>query len=91
MEPKDHSKQVIREQRRLIEIHKWIESEKAGRDVSDIATLQWIQQFGMPFRNYAESLPYGCLNCGLCPYCETREECCQPFDKERLRRIHVES
>ena len=42
MEPKDHSKQVIREQRRLIEIHKWIESEKAGRDVSDIATLQWI-------------------------------------------------
>jgi|WetSurMetagenome_2_1015567.scaffolds.fasta_scaffold593962_1 hypothetical protein len=87
MVPRDHTKQIIREQIRLIEIHKWIESEKAGRDVSDTATLQWIDEFGYPFRIWAESLPYECLHCGLCPDHETREECCQPFNQERLSRI----
>jgi hypothetical protein len=87
MEPKDHVKQVNCEQKRQIEIYKWIESERAGRDVSDNATLEWIQRYARGFREWAETIPYGCTKCGLCSDCANREECCRPFDEERLQRI----
>jgi len=87
MKPRDHVKQVNCEQKRQIEIHKWIESERAGRDVSEEAIREWIQKYAISFREWAESVPCECKKCGLCPYCEDREECCKPFDEERLRRI----
>jgi hypothetical protein len=87
MEPKDHVKQVICEQKRLIEIHKWIESERAGKDVSNEAVLDWIAKYAISFREWAETIPYGCISCGLCSNCENREECCKPFNKERLKRL----
>jgi hypothetical protein len=87
MEKKDHVKQVNNEQKRQIEIYKWLESERAGRDVSEKATLEWIHKYAGTFRAWAETIPYECIKCGLCSNCANREECCQPFDKERLERI----
>lgn len=84
---KDHVKQVNLEQTRQIEKHKWIESEKAGKDRSDEAIMEWINKYAISFRKWAESIPYECRNCGLCPECERREECHRPFDEERLRRL----
>ena len=89
MEPKDHVKQVNCEQKRQIEIYKWIESERAGRDVSEKATLEWVQKYATTFREWAETIPYGCAHCGLCSACTNREECCRPFDGERLQRINL--
>ena len=33
-----------------MERYKWIESEKAGRDLGEEALLQWVKQFGRSFR-----------------------------------------
>jgi hypothetical protein len=84
----DHVKQVNLEQARQINIYKWIESERAGKDVSDTATVEWIKKYAVSFRKWAESIPYECLKCGLCKSCDGREECCRPFDEERLKRIN---
>lgn len=87
MEQRDHVKQVNREQKRQIEIYKWLESERAGRDLADKAVMEWIRKYAISFRRWAETIPYECVRCGLCPDCESREECCRPFDEERLRRV----
>lgn len=87
MEPKDHVKQVNCEQKRQIEIYKWLESERAGRDMSERAVMEWIRKYALTFRQWAETIPYGCEKCGLCEDCSDRVECCKPFDEERLRRI----
>jgi hypothetical protein len=36
----------------LIEIdrHKWIESEKAGKDLGAVAILDWVKRFAAQFR-----------------------------------------
>lgn len=84
---RDHVKQVNREQARQIEIHKWIASERAGKDLSDTAILEWGKKYASSFREWAESIPYECIRCGLCPDCTNKEECCKPFDEERLKRV----
>jgi hypothetical protein len=30
--------------------HKWIESEKAGRDLGDEAVFDWVQRYAVSFR-----------------------------------------
>jgi hypothetical protein len=37
-----------------IEKHRWIESERAGRDLSGIAELDWIQKHAKLFREHIE-------------------------------------
>ena len=37
-------------QLREIERHKWIESEKAGRDLGEDAVFDWIRQHAVSFR-----------------------------------------
>ena len=37
-------------QLREIERHKWIESEKAGRDLGDDAAFDWIRKHAVAFR-----------------------------------------
>lgn len=32
--------------------HKWIESEKAGRDLGQSAVFDWIQNYSHLYRNY---------------------------------------
>jgi hypothetical protein len=44
----------IAEQRREILKHKWIESEKAGRDLGDRAVADWISRFAMQWRRWRE-------------------------------------
>lgn len=87
MGTKDHVKQVNCEQKRQIEIHKWIISERCGRDMSDTAIIEWVKNYAVSFREWAETIPYECIKCGLCPDCENREECCQPFSEDRLKKI----
>lgn len=82
-----HARQVNLEQARQIEIHKWIVSERAGKDMSDTAVIEWIDKYAQAFRSWAETIPYGCLKCGLCSGCSDKKECCQPFNEERLKRI----
>jgi hypothetical protein len=38
-----------------IKKHKWIASEKAGRDLGDLAIHEWIDQYAAAFREYWES------------------------------------
>lgn len=41
-------------QRREIQKHRWIESEKAGKDVGQKATVDWINQHAEEFRDWWE-------------------------------------
>jgi hypothetical protein len=85
----NHIDLINKEQKRQIEIHKWISSERAGRDLNDEATLEWVEKYASLFRKWAESLPYNCVSC--------REECdrrmndmCQdPFNEHRVKYIEV--
>ena len=87
---KDHIKQINLEQKRQIEIYKWIESEKAGHDLSVEAEIAWVDKYARDFRAWVETIPFECKNCGLCPSDCNREECKDPFNEERLRRINID-
>lgn len=45
----------LAEQRAEIERHKWIESEKAGRDLGREAVLDWITKNAEAWRNWYET------------------------------------
>ncbi len=84
---KDHVRHVNQEQARQIEKHKWIVSQKAGKDLSEEAVIEWIVKYASSFRVWAESIPFNCVKCGQCPGCNEDGECSQPFNEERLRRL----
>ncbi|MBF0197074.1 MAG: hypothetical protein HQL32_05165 [Planctomycetes bacterium] len=46
----DYNSMQIRE----IERYKWIESEKAGRDLGEAAVVNWIMNFAQKFRKEHE-------------------------------------
>jgi len=65
---------ILKEEIRQIQIHKWIESEKAGRDIGhNAAALDWINKYAKSFREYAENISFECQKCGRC---STPQECC---------------
>ena len=39
-------------QRREIERHKWIESQKAGHDLGDQAVFDWVMRYSEDFKRY---------------------------------------
>jgi hypothetical protein len=45
------------EQKREIEKHKWIESERAGYDLGQQAVNDWINRFASLWRQWRESIP----------------------------------
>lgn len=45
----------MHDQCREICVHKWIESEKAGRDLGTEAVRDWIMKYAKQFREYAEA------------------------------------
>jgi PIN domain nuclease of toxin-antitoxin system len=47
-------KKFMADQVKEIEIHKWIESEKAGCDLGDRACLDWIKNHAKAYREYYE-------------------------------------
>lgn len=51
----DRQRQYLAEQRAEIERHKWIESEKAGRDLGRDAVLDWITKNAAAWRNWYEA------------------------------------
>ncbi|MBM3289376.1 MAG: hypothetical protein FJY92_04420 [Candidatus Hydrogenedentes bacterium] len=51
----ERQRAYMAEQRAEIERHKWIESEKAGRDLGRDAVLDWIANNAAAWRNWYES------------------------------------
>jgi hypothetical protein len=47
-------KEYVRLQVHEIEKHKWIESEKARRDLTGIAEFDWISKYAQVFREEVE-------------------------------------
>lgn len=82
------NEQIYLEQKRQIEIYKWIESEKAGRDLKDEAIEDWINRFASKFRKWIETIPSECINCGLCSDGKKRKYCKNPFNPERIEKIN---
>ena len=80
-------RQINEEQKRQIARHKWIESEKAGRDLSDEAELDWVNRFASSFRRWVNTVPSECLKCGVCRDCKGRKFCRNPFNPNRVKRI----
>lgn len=75
---------INEEQIRQMEIHKWIQSERAGIDLSDTAIFEWVEKYAPAFRKFADSIPYDCISCGSCAGC-TGMECVTPFKEERIQ------
>ena len=75
------------EELRQMHIHKWLVSEKCGHDVGEAAFFDWIQRYASLFRNWTNTLPENCINCGL--QCEKESnECVNPFNNKRLERLN---
>lgn len=51
----DRQRRYLAEQRAEIERHKWIESEKAGRDLGRDAVLDWITKNAAAWRDWYET------------------------------------
>jgi len=47
---RERLKRDLREQIKEIEKYKWIESEKAGRDLGDQAIIEWVQKHAAQWR-----------------------------------------
>ena len=50
MNDKNEMKKFLSDQIHEIEIHKWIESEKAHRDLGDEAVKDWINHYAKQYR-----------------------------------------
>jgi hypothetical protein len=49
---RNEEKALMAAQIEEIKRHKWIESEKVGRDLGDVAVFDWIDQHAAAFRPY---------------------------------------
>jgi ferredoxin len=75
------------EEVRQMMIHKWIESEKARRDLGEAALMDWITKYAASFRSWVMALPDRCTGCGLCQN-KDLPECTNPFHEQRLKQIN---
>lgn len=85
----NHIALINREQKRQIEIHKWLVSERLHRDAGDEAVLEWAEKYAPLFRKWAESLPYNCVSCREACTCIRENMCQDPFNEKRLKYIEV--
>lgn len=51
----ERQRRMLAEQRAEIERHKWIESEKAGRDLGRDAVMDWIKNNAAAWRQWYEA------------------------------------
>jgi len=79
-----HIRQINEEQIRQIKIHKWLMSEREGRDVGEIAVVDWVVKYAPAFRKWAEKVPLKCVGCGHCKYYHIGNQCENMFDSERI-------
>ena len=82
-------KHINTEQKRQIAIHRWIESEKAGRDLKEEAEVDWVIRFAALFRVWVKKVPSECVKCGVCLNCKNRTFCKNPFNPERIKKIDI--
>jgi|GEM_PF-3040994 len=76
------------EELRQMNIHKWLVSEKCGRDVGEEAFFDWIQRYARLFRSWANTLPENCINCGLQCNKDGNNKCINPFNPKRLEHLN---
>jgi len=84
---------INEEQRHQIELHKYLTSEKAGKDRAEEACLEWVKNFAPSFRKWAETIPENCVKCGYCG-CNSMnaiDECHDPFNPDRINKIDKEN
>lgn len=87
-----HGSFILTEQLRQMEQYKWLKSEEAGYDLGETALFDWVDRYAASFREWAESIPSGCIGCGACVG-ETGMECPNPFNqrrKELLRKMGID-
>lgn len=83
----DRLRKINEEQRRQMERHKRLESEKAGYDLGETSLFGWIEKNAESFRKWAETVPYECVGCGGCTGVQPGNECPYLFDEDRVKRI----
>ena len=73
---KDRTKEFLQDEIELIKIHKWIESEKAKRDLGVTAELDWICKYAASYRAEWEMLHGKIIE-------ETEEDgvCCSGYER----------
>jgi hypothetical protein len=87
----DHIEMVNREQIKLIEIYKWIASERAQHDLGEEAILAWVYKYAPQFRKWAEDITYTCVHCREGCVNSIDGMCQQPFDKDRIKFLGKKS
>ena len=80
-------KYIHDEQRRQMEIYKWVQSERAQKDLGETCMYGWVEKHAKAFRKWAESIPEECTNCGECMSGATGLQCSHPFNENRLKLI----
>lgn len=50
-ECRERFKQFMKDQIKEINVHKWIESEKAGHDLGQEAVLDWLKKYAKDYRD----------------------------------------
>jgi len=79
-------KYFIEEEIHQMRTHKWLMSQSAGHDVGESAFFDWVFTYEGSFREWANSLPENCINCGLdCQKDST--ECIKPFVEHRIKYL----
>lgn len=86
-----HVERVNKEEIRQMNIHRWIESEKAGKNLGEDAYIDWIKRYAASFREWVTSLPEDCVGCGNCGKELTGGDCHQPFNENRIKFIEFTS
>lgn len=77
---------INEEQRRQMEAHKWLVSEKLGYDVGETGYYDWVEKFAAKFRSWINEYPMECIDCGLCT--GVNGLCLNPFDERRKEIIY---
>lgn len=83
----NHIDLINKEQRRQMEMHAWIVSEKARKDIGEQAKEEWVEKYAPGFRRWAESLVYTCVSCRKNCSCNKEGMCQNPFDEDRIKFI----
>jgi len=80
-------KKIHEEQRRQMEIYKWIKSEQSRENLGETCLYGWVEKHAKAFREWAESIPLECTHCGQCMSGVTGLQCSNPFNEKRLGLI----
>lgn len=75
------------EEARLMILYEQKESEKRGYSLGNDGYTEWVKKFATIFRNWVNTIPENCINCGLNCQRDTTE-CVDPFNSHRIQYLH---